>query len=79
MTLDSESFLALCKELRKLGACKVEGFGFSATFVPIAGQPLPQELRPRPVGMPKAPRSRKDEPTAEQLREQAYARELGVT
>lgn len=75
---DSKSFLELCKELRKLGACKVEGWGFAATFVPAGDAHLP---KPAPVTphkrAAKAAARREDEPTAEQKREAMYAKELG--
>jgi hypothetical protein len=75
MTLDADSFLALCKELRKLGACKVEGYGFAAVFVPQATtQPAPASPHKRAA---KAA-SRADEPTAEEKREAMYKRELGA-
>jgi hypothetical protein len=76
MTLDADSFLALCKELRKLGACKVEGFGFAAVFVPqTTAQTGPVSPAKRAA---KAAARREDEPTDEQKREAMYARELGA-
>lgn len=76
MAIDADSFLALCRELRTLGACKVEGYGFSATFVPQG-----DAHRPKPItqakGAAKGLATRADEPTAEQKREAMYAAELG--
>jgi hypothetical protein len=74
MAVDAESFLALCKELRTLGACKVEGWGFSAVFVPADGAHLPKPATPA-----KKAAKRSDEPTSAEKREAMYKRELGAT
>lgn len=42
-------FVALCKELRELGAVKVSGHGFEAVFGPPAQKlaaPMPREVKP---------------------------------
>lgn len=72
MTFDHEAFVALCKELRVLGACKVEAHGFSATFVPASAAPV--QVAPVRPGKTK---QRTNEPTTDELRELARQRELG--
>lgn len=71
MSFDSESFLKLCKDLREMGAAQVEGFGFKAIF-PLA---VPARTVAPPPAEPK--RAELEQKTDEQLREEAYARELG--
>lgn len=89
MTLDSESFLALCRELRKLGATHIEGFGFAADFeprrrktspvvvLPTSAQAQTRSKRvPPPSSHGAVPERLTPERIAE-LREEQYARELG--
>lgn len=80
MSPEAASFLALCKELRKLGVCKLDGHGFSAVFVPASGpqSPLtpPVDRSPRASKPPKAPTPLTDKERTE-LREAAYRKELG--
>lgn len=80
MTIDGEAFIRLCKELRELGALKVEGHGFVAVFSPA---PTLATVRPiAPVANTARPTLARDLAaktlTDEQLREEAYARELGI-
>lgn len=54
---DSAAFVALCKELRELGAVKVSGHGFEAVFAPPAQKlvaPAPREMPTKPE--PSAPK-----------------------
>lgn len=90
MTLDSESFLQLCQKLRKLGATRVEAFGFSAEFGPkvapaqpvptVAYAQVPQRALSRVPPSSRSPLPVPERLTPElieELKEQAYARELG--
>ncbi|HEY3499251.1 MAG TPA: hypothetical protein VGK73_31395 [Polyangiaceae bacterium] len=46
---DQAAFVALCKELRELGAVKVSGHGFEAVFAP----PVQKLVAPAPREVPK--------------------------
>jgi len=57
------SFVELCRQLRLLGATEVSGHGYSARFEGrVVVQQAPQNTRPK---------------TPDELREEAYRRELG--
>lgn len=73
MSLDSDAFVTLCERLRALGAVKVEAGGFSAVFTVATPPQPPRGDRPAPSTEPIA-RLLSDA----ELREQAYAKELGL-
>lgn len=82
MTLDSDRFLALCKRLRKLGATQVSGYGFEATFGSTADKPTAAPrvavVRSVPKHVAAAVPERVTPERQTELREAAYAKELGL-
>ncbi len=79
MATDAASFLDLCKQLRDLGATRVECFGFVAEFRPptqVLAQVPARTKATTPASEPAPERL-----TAEQLRERkeaGYRKELGL-
>lgn len=68
---DADSFVALCKQLRELGAVKIEGHGYTAVFVPQ------QPAAAKPFTPPKQPI--REAPLSDaDARELLRQRELGL-
>lgn len=72
---DADSFGSLCERLRKIGLVKIEGHGYSAVF-DLSHRASTAETAPV---APAKSSKRVNTPSAEALREQLFARELGNT